>query len=169
MLIPLISVAFYNAQTAWFLISEATIAKSFLFFHTEQKITRELETQPATGHARCNFQQIRGYALVESPKTFLGHDHPDSVPNRLVLISHSRHCINLKSPSEDITSCRDSQYKRNTDNRIRGGLQGICACLSYCSRNSTGSQLSNRIWVLLPSRSEINTNGFIDHEIQPNL
>lgn len=75
-----------------------------LFTKTQKQIARQFETEPTAGHARRDFQEIRNDAFVQASHAFLRHDDSDGIPYRFILISHSRHRVDLESASENVAA-----------------------------------------------------------------
>ena len=63
---------------------------------TNQEISAQLETQPRRGHAGRHLEQVWDNALVEAFDAFLGDDDTDGVRDGLVLVTHSRHGVDLE-------------------------------------------------------------------------
>jgi len=94
---------------------------------SEQEISSHLKAKPVTSHAGRNFQEIRYNALVHAFDSLLRNYDPNSVEDRLVLVTHSRHRINLKAATKNITA------RVNKAAPLTGTvkyLQGICESLS---------------------------------------
>lgn len=65
----------------------------------DEKVAAELEAQPARRHARRHFEQVRDDALVQALGAFLGDNDTDGVGERLVLVAHARHGVDLETAS----------------------------------------------------------------------
>lgn len=78
-----------------------------------EKIASHLEAEPATGHARSNFEEIRHNAFVKSSQAFLRNYHSYCIEDSFVLISHSRHGINLETSAKYITTESAIQHSPN--------------------------------------------------------
>lgn len=71
--------------------------------HADKEIASHLKAQPATGHAGSNFEKIGPNSFEEATHPFLGHNDPDSIPYRAVLVAHAGHGVNLESAAQYIT------------------------------------------------------------------
>lgn len=52
-----------------------------LILHSQEKIARHLEAEPAGSHAGGYLEEVGHDALVKSPDAFLRDDHGDGVPD----------------------------------------------------------------------------------------
>ena len=66
------------------------------FFH-------EFVSEPAAGHAGHDFQKIGGNAFIEAPHAFGLEDDFDGVKYAIVLVTHSRHGVDLEPSPKDVT------------------------------------------------------------------
>lgn len=72
--------------------------------HGQNKISRQLEAEPAACHARSDFEKIGRDALVKPSPAFLADNGLESIPNRLVLVAHATHGVDLESAAEHIAA-----------------------------------------------------------------
>ena len=84
----------------------------------QQQVADQFEARPATGHTGCDLQQIRYDAFVHASDPFLRDDASQSVPDAFVLVSHAIHCVDLKSPPQDVSV--ESQHVSRTQ------IAGVC-------------------------------------------
>lgn len=144
----------------------ASLYRELLWADAHKEIAGHLETEPTCGHAGCDFQQVGRNALVQALHAFLGNDLGQGVGDRLVFVSHSRHGVDLKASSENITVIHSSVYWPNcwscTTIEENGALtKGMCtsapqrprwrppeACASHwdsCRRRGSKSRADARI------------------------
>ena len=71
--------------------------------HCNEEVARELKTEPAACHTGCHLQKIGNNAFVQSHDPLLADNDSDGIPYGLVLVTHSRHGIYLKSSTENVT------------------------------------------------------------------
>lgn len=71
--------------------------------HTYQEVTCRLEAIPTGRHAGSDFQEVRNEAFVETEEALLAYNGRDCTPDRAVLITHSRHRVDLEAATKHVT------------------------------------------------------------------
>ena len=92
----------------------------------DEEVARDLEAQPATGHAGGNFEKIRHDAFVHSSDALLCDDDLDGVPDGLVLVADAGHGVDLETTAEDVAGTGQSGY-RGRHRKAYKGYVHVCA------------------------------------------
>lgn len=66
------------------------------------KVSSDLEAEPARGHAGRYFEQVGYDAFVQAPKALCFKDGFDGVADSRVLVAHAGHGVDLESSAEDV-------------------------------------------------------------------
>lgn len=75
----------------------------------EQEVSGHLKAEPTACHAWSNLEQIGNNALVHAFDPFLRYDDSNGIKNRLVLVPHSGHSVDLETAAKNITGFFVSQ------------------------------------------------------------
>lgn len=134
---------------------------------SDQEVPSHFEGEPAASHTRRHLEKVRDNALVQAPHAFLGNDDPDSVKYPLVLVAHSRHSIDLKAATENVTGTCKHLLQQLVLRVV--SLQWVSACLSHRTGYGTSSKLPQSVGMLVPLRSEVLSYEFISHEVEADL
>ena len=68
----------------------------------KKEVTSQFKAKPTARHAWCDFQKVWNDSFIQPSNTLVSNDDSNCIPDRLILISHTIHGVDLESPSENI-------------------------------------------------------------------